>query len=162
MSTSWPNSLRNAKASRTALMHAWTWSALTWMIGTSKPFARSEAQRVERASSGSVVKPTWLFMMMCTVPPTLYPSRACRLSVSETTPWPGNEASPWITIGTAASVSWKGMRAVAGGLRGARGALDDRRDELEVAGVGLEVDADGAAAGQLVGALRAVVVLDVP
>ena len=30
-----------------------------------------EAQRVERASSGSVVKPTWLFMMMCTVPPTL-------------------------------------------------------------------------------------------
>ena len=35
-------------------MQAGTSSALTWMIGTSKPFARSEAQRVERASSGSV------------------------------------------------------------------------------------------------------------
>ena len=52
-------------------MQAGTSSALTWMIGTSKPFARSEAQRVERASSGSVVKPTWLFVIRCTVPPTL-------------------------------------------------------------------------------------------
>ena len=52
-------------------MQAGTSSALTWMIGTSKPLARSEAQRVERASSGSVVKPIWLFMMMWTVPPTL-------------------------------------------------------------------------------------------
>ena len=52
-------------------MHAGTSSALTWMIGTSKPLARSEAQRVERASSGSVVKPIWLLVMRCTVPPTL-------------------------------------------------------------------------------------------
>ena len=29
------------------------------------------AQRVERASSGSVVKPIWLLVMRCTVPPTL-------------------------------------------------------------------------------------------
>jgi hypothetical protein len=71
MRTSWPNSCRNANASRTALMHAATSSALTWMIGTSKPLARSEAHRVERDSSGSVVKPTWLFWMMCSVPPTL-------------------------------------------------------------------------------------------
>ena len=35
-------------------------SALTWMIGTSKPFARSLEYRVERPSAGSVVKPTWL------------------------------------------------------------------------------------------------------
>src|SRR5205807_2154154 len=54
-----------------ALVHACTSSALTCTIGTSKPLARSDAQRVERASSGSVVKPTWLLVMMCTVPPTL-------------------------------------------------------------------------------------------
>ena len=33
-------------------MQASTSSALTWMIGTSKPFARSDAQRVERAVVG--------------------------------------------------------------------------------------------------------------
>ena len=54
-----------------------------------------------------------------------------------------------------------GAGSAPGGLRGARGALDDRRDELQVARVGLEVDADRAAVGQLVGALGAVVVLDV-
>ena len=69
--TSWPNSRRNANASRTAAMQALTSSALTWMIGTSKPLAMSDAQRVERASSGSVVKPTWLFCTRCSVPPTL-------------------------------------------------------------------------------------------
>ena len=53
------------------------------------------------------------------------------------------------------------VRALARGLRGARGAHDDRVDELEVARVGLEVDEDRLAVGQLVGALRAVVVLDV-
>ena len=51
-------------------MHAATSSALTWMIGQSKPLARSEAQRVERESSGSVVKPTWLFVIRWIVPPT--------------------------------------------------------------------------------------------
>ena len=54
-----------------------------------------------------------------------------------------------------------GVRAAPRGLGGPRRALDDRRDELEVARVGLQVDADRAAVGQLVGALRAVVVLDV-
>ena len=52
-------------------MQAATSSALTWMIGTSKPLARSDAQVVERASSGSVVNPTWLFWMMWIVPPTV-------------------------------------------------------------------------------------------
>ena len=41
-----------------------------------------------------------------------------------------------------------GVRPLARGLRGARGALDDRRDVLEVAGVGLEVDLDALAVGQ--------------
>ena len=44
-------------------------SALTWMIGTLKPFAMSAAYGVERPSSGSVVKPTWLSWMMWIVPP---------------------------------------------------------------------------------------------
>ncbi len=44
-------------------------SALTWMIGTSKPFARSLEYRVERPSFGSVVKPTWLLPIRCSVPP---------------------------------------------------------------------------------------------
>jgi len=35
-------------------MQASTSSALTWMIGTSKPLAISDAHRVERESSGSV------------------------------------------------------------------------------------------------------------
>ena len=39
-------------ARRTAVMQAATSSALTWMIGTSKPLARSEAHRVERRVLG--------------------------------------------------------------------------------------------------------------
>ena len=53
------------------------------------------------------------------------------------------------------------MRALARRLDRARGALDDRRDVLEVARVGLQPDDDRAVVGQLVGALGAVVVLDV-
>ena len=54
-----------------------------------------------------------------------------------------------------------GARAVARGLGGARRALHHRRDVLEVARIGLQVHPDRAAVGQLVGALGAVVVLDV-
>ena len=54
-----------------------------------------------------------------------------------------------------------GVRSLARGLRRARGALDDRRDVLQVARVGLEVHLDALAVGQLVGALGAVVVLHV-
>jgi hypothetical protein len=54
-----------------------------------------------------------------------------------------------------------GVRALAGGLRRARGADDDRVHVLQVRRVGLEVDEDGLAVGQPVGALGAVVVLDV-
>ena len=54
-----------------------------------------------------------------------------------------------------------GVRSFARGLGRARRALDNRRDVLEMAGVGLEVDADRSALGQLVGPLRAVVVLHV-
>ena len=54
-----------------------------------------------------------------------------------------------------------GVRALARRLRRARRADHDRVDELEVRRVRLEVDEDRLAAAQLVGALRAVVVLDV-
>src|SRR5256885_13374658 len=40
------------------MQRATSW-ALPWMIGQPKPSARPEAQRVERESSGSVVKPPW-------------------------------------------------------------------------------------------------------
>src|SRR5436305_1294980 len=42
-----------------------------WKIGASIIFAMSVAYIDERASSGSVVKPIWLFTTMCTVPPVL-------------------------------------------------------------------------------------------
>jgi hypothetical protein len=45
-------------------------SPFTWKTGASIIFATSEQYGVERASGGSlVVKPIWLLMMMCTVPP---------------------------------------------------------------------------------------------
>ncbi len=54
-----------------------------------------------------------------------------------------------------------GVGPLAGGLGGAGGALDDGGDVLEVGGVGLEVDVDRVPVGELVGAVGAVVVLDV-
>ena len=44
-------------------------SAFTWTIGTSNPFARSLEYLVDLPSAGSVVKPTWLFAIRCSVPP---------------------------------------------------------------------------------------------
>ena len=54
-----------------------------------------------------------------------------------------------------------GVRALARGLHRAGRALDDRRDVLEVAGVRLQAHDHRRVVGQLVGALGAVVVLDV-
>ena len=54
-----------------------------------------------------------------------------------------------------------GVRALARGLHRAGGALDDRRDVLEVARVGLQAHDHRRLVGELVGALGAVVVLDV-
>ena len=143
-------------------MQASTSSALTWMIGMSKPLARSDAQRVERASSGSVVKPIWLLVIRCSVPPTRVAVE--RLHVERL----GDHALAG-EGGVAVDhdrrprawcrASRCGPSSVA--LGGARRAHHDRRDELEVRGVGLEVDADRLAGGEPVGALGAVVVLDV-
>ena len=62
--------------------------------------ARESASSGRR--SGSVVNPTWLFTITCSVPPTRYARRRARLNVSATTPSPGNAASPWMQIGTTA------------------------------------------------------------
>ena len=69
--TSLPNRCRNASASRIAEIAPSGSSAFTWMIGLSKPFARSLEYRVERPSAGSVVKPIWLFAITCSVPPVV-------------------------------------------------------------------------------------------
>ena len=65
---------------------------------------------VERACSGSVVKPIWLFAIMWSVPPVLYPSKRERLNVSATTPCAANAASPWMRIGNTEVVSYVAMR----------------------------------------------------
>jgi hypothetical protein len=42
---------------------------LTWKIGAWIIRATSVAYTLDREYCGAVVKPTWLFTMMCTVPP---------------------------------------------------------------------------------------------
>ena len=71
MTTSRAKRARNAIAMSIAARQATTSSALTWKIGTLKPFAMSDECRVERPSTGSVVKPTWLLAIRCSVPPML-------------------------------------------------------------------------------------------
>ena len=66
-----PKRCRNAFARRIAEIAASGSSAFTWMIGLSKPFARSLEYLVERPSAGSVVNPTWLFAIRCSVPPVV-------------------------------------------------------------------------------------------
>ena len=101
MTTSLWNFWRYASASRVTNTTASGSSPFTWKIGVSSIFATSEQYIVERTSSGrEVVKPTWLFTMMCTVPPVKN-ARACdSCSVSMTTPWPAKAASPWMRIGS--------------------------------------------------------------
>ena len=121
----------------------------------------SEAQRVERASSGSVVKPTWLFWMQVQRAADLV--AVDRLEVQRL----GHDALAG-EGGVAVEHDRHGarrvavrVRALARGLRRARGAEHDRVDVLQVRGVRLEVDEDRVAVGQAVGALGAVVVLHV-
>ena len=76
-------------------------------VHVDRPASRSPSRgRSRNASSGrrsgSVVKPTWLFTITCSVPPTRYARSRARLNVSATTPSPGNAASPWMQIGTTA------------------------------------------------------------
>ncbi len=61
--------------------------------------ATSVAYVLERAASGGVVNPSWLFTTMCTVPPVRKPGSIDMPSVSATTPSPANAASPCMRIG---------------------------------------------------------------
>ena len=82
------------------------------------------------------------------------------MSVSATSPWPANDASPWIRIGSATHRVVVALARRAVGLLGARAALDDRVDRLEVARVRRERHGDLAGARRAC-ALRAEVVLHV-
>ena len=79
------------------------------------------------------------------------------LSVSATTPWPANAASPWIE--DRQHLLARGVAA--GVLERARHPLDDRVHRLEVAGVGGHRDVQRLAVGAGEGAGGAEVVLDV-
>ena len=68
-------------------------------------------------------------------------------NVSATTPWPANDASPWIRIGSATPGSWTPGPRRAVGLLGPGTALDHRVDGLEMAGVRAERDRDLARRG---------------
>ena len=67
-------------------------------MGTLKALPTSEGWSDERESRGLVVKPTWLLTTMWMVPPVVYLRSCARCSVSYTTPWPENAASPCIRM----------------------------------------------------------------
>ena len=68
--TSWLNSMRYSSANCVAKTTASGSSPFTCNTGASTIFTMSVQNTEERMSRGSeVVKPIWLLMMMCTVPP---------------------------------------------------------------------------------------------
>ena len=69
MTTSLPNACRYSNASRPTRTTASGSSPLTWKIGAWIIRATSVEYTLEREYCGAVVKPTWLFTTMCTVPP---------------------------------------------------------------------------------------------
>ncbi len=68
--TSLWNRWRNPNASRATRRHASGSSPLTWKIGAWTILATSVAYTDDRASSGAVVKPSWLLTTTWMVPPT--------------------------------------------------------------------------------------------
>ena len=69
MTTSLWNAWRKPKASRAARRHASGSSPFTWNTGAWTILATSVGYTDDRADSGAVVKPSWLFTTTCTVPP---------------------------------------------------------------------------------------------
>ncbi len=69
ITTSLLNAWRNSNARRATRTTASGSSPFTWKIGASIMRATSVAYMEEREDSGAAVKPTWLLMTMCTVPP---------------------------------------------------------------------------------------------
>ena len=66
-----PKFWRYSVAMRATVTTASGSSPLTWKIGASTPFAKSEGYGEERENDGLVVKPIWLLTMTWTVPPVL-------------------------------------------------------------------------------------------
>ena len=99
MTTSRPNVCRYSTASRATQTAASGSSPFTWKIGAWIILATSVQYSLDRDDSGAVVKPTWLLMITCMVPPVRYPRSSDRFSVSATTPCPANAASPWMAMG---------------------------------------------------------------
>ena len=69
MTTSFLNACRYATASLPTRTTASGSSPLTWKIGAWIIRATSVEYTLDLEYSGAVVKPTWLFTTMCTVPP---------------------------------------------------------------------------------------------
>src|SRR6185312_9234041 len=103
ITTSLLNACRYSKASRATRTTASGSSPLTWKIGAWIIRATSVLYTLDLEYCGDVVNPTWLLTTMCTVPPVRYPRSWDRFSVSATTPWPANAASPWTS--TASTVN---------------------------------------------------------
>ncbi len=116
---------------------------------------------MERESSGSVVKPTWLFWIRCSVAADRVAVEALQVERLRDDALAREGRVAVQDHRDRRVVVQVRVRALARGLDRARGALDDRADVLQVARVGLEPHDDRGVVGQLVGALRAVVVLDV-
>ncbi len=69
MTTSLWKVWRKVKARRAARTQASGSSPFTWKIGACTIFATSVGYTEVRADAGAVVKPSWLLMTTCTVPP---------------------------------------------------------------------------------------------
>ena len=96
--------------------------------------------------------------MMCTVPPVRYPRSSDRLSVSATTPWPANAASPWMSTGS--TVKPGSPLSITSCLARTTPSID-RVARLQVARVGHQRGRDRPPVGGVEDPLRAEVVLDV-
>ena len=113
---------RKATAKRAARAQASGSSPFTWKIGAWTILATSVGYTLVRAETGDVVKPTWLLITRCTVPPVRYPESPERLKISATTPWPAKAASPWTSTERIGKLSARsriaaGVPSVGGAIR---------------------------------------------
>lgn len=66
----------------------------TLKIGTPNGFTISDEFLKLRSSSGLVVKPTWLFVIICRLPSQLNLGNLLKVKASYEAPYPGKAASP--------------------------------------------------------------------
>ena len=128
MTTSLWNAWRKPKARRAARRQASGSSPFTWKIGAWTILATSVGYSDDRADSGAVVNPSWLFTTTWMVPPVRYPVSWESSRVSATTPWPAKAASPW----TSTDSTSRHRSLLEHVLLGPDHALDDGVDGLEM------------------------------